>query len=63
MADWIYYQLYDRQDRMIGFMRECNGKKQFAELCGRSWLWQPIPYGDRIRIDSPDSLRGLGRCR
>lgn len=63
MARWVYYRLQDKAGRTIGFMREWNhGTRQFAELYGRTWLWQPIPYYDRIRIEPPEALHTLGKC-
>lgn len=53
----------DKQGRVIGFMRECRKNLQFSELDGRRWIRKAILYQDRIRIESPEGLCRLGRCR
>lgn len=60
---WEYWRLMDRTGRVIGFSREDGPRRQFAELYGLAWSWTAIVYADRIRIEPPEGLLLLRRCR
>lgn len=61
---WVYYMLTDKKGRVLGYRRECGGRRQYVNLRCDHWFTQEIPHDDAVRMGEPPiALRYVKRCR
>lgn len=48
---WEYWRLMDRTGHIVGYMRQCGAKRQYAGPMDDCWHRVEIPHADSMRID------------